>query len=202
MTATIYCNPDDYMTQLAEHLFGYSGRKFMIRPSDQYHCENYWSNGSKKSFWLIKREGLEEMAPPATTTNPMNKVAHTTFDIPPGCFVIEHYISGGKDFGITFIVRPDELDTKMLPAAAHLNEDERIVLAYTAGLKSSYSGISNYRFYNANRDTGITQERWDAAKQTCIERKLLNKQGAITPDGRNAIGNTRPENIAWEYRNQ
>jgi hypothetical protein len=57
----------------------------------------------------------------------------------------------------------------------------------TAGLKSSYGGIPNLRYYESHRRTGITQERWDNAKAACIAAGLLNKAGAITVKGRNAI---------------
>lgn len=66
-----------------------------------------------------------------------------------------------------------------------LSDDERTVLRYTQSLKSSYAGIKNYRFSESNRETGITLERWDAAKKNLIAGKFLNAVGAITDKGRN-----------------
>ena len=73
----------------------------------------------------------------------------------------------------------------MLPPAPDVTHDMRIVCEYSAALKSSYGGVKNVRFVEAARETGITQDRWDAAKAACIAAKLLNKAGAITPAGRN-----------------
>ena len=56
----------------------------------------------------------------------------------------------------------------------------------TCSLKSSYGGVSNYRFHEARRYTGITAERYEAAKASLIARKLLNKAGAVTVEGQNA----------------
>ena len=69
-----------------------------------------------------------------------------------------------------------------------LSEDERIVLIATRSLKSSYGGVPNYRYHEARRARGITLDRWNAAKASLIEKKLLTKAGAITPEGRNAVG--------------
>jgi len=88
--------------------------------------------------------------------------------------------------GLTIYVHPSNL-AKLLPKPAELTRHERTVLGYTARLKSSYGGISNYRFHEAHERTGITLAEWDAAKQSIIGKKLLNKRGAITTQGRNAL---------------
>ncbi|KPL05710.1 hypothetical protein AMJ85_11125, partial [candidate division BRC1 bacterium SM23_51] len=48
-----------------------------------------------------------------------------------------------------------------------------------------YAGISNYRFHEAHRQTGITLEQWERGKRALIAKKLLNRAGAATNDGRN-----------------
>lgn len=187
---TVYLEPDATLKAIAQAAFpNYAGKKFKVLAATDYHCQNYWSGGSKKSFVLMKREGMEVISPPFATTNPMNSVAHTTFAIPPGCVVVEHYIASGKDMGICFVVRPDEMDSQMLPAQEDLTIDQKIVLIATRTFKSSYGGIKNYRFSEASQVTRITIDRWEAAKAQLIESGHLNKQGAITPKGRNAAGN-------------
>lgn len=59
--------------------------------------------------------------------------------------------------------------------------NDKIVLAAAVGLKSFA------RFTEANEVTGITKEQWEATKASLAERKLLNKAGAATDAGRNAI---------------
>jgi hypothetical protein len=106
----------------------------------------------------------------------------------PGLICVEHTYFCGKDAGLRFHVHPSGLDPRLLPAKTEdLTNDERIVLYATRSLKSSYNGVKDYRFHAANQDTGITRDRWEAVKTALIERKLLNKAGAITVDGKNAI---------------
>ena len=69
--------------------------------------------------------------------------------------------------------------------------DERTVLIATKSLKSSYGGVSNFRFHEANRSTGITLDRYNTAKSTLIGKKLLNAAGAVTIEGRNLAGSAR-----------
>jgi hypothetical protein len=76
-----------------------------------------------------------------------------------------------------------------LPAPTELTEDEEIVLVATRSLKASYGGVSNYRLSEARRYTGIDLHRWETAKAMLIAKKLLNKAGAITVEGRNACPN-------------
>lgn len=70
-----------------------------------------------------------------------------------------------------------------------------MVLAATRGLKSSYAGIKNYRFHAARESTGITEPEWNQAKDACMAKGLLNRAGAISDDGRNAIEWTQLESL-------
>lgn len=177
--------PDEHSKAIAKKVFGYTGNAFQIRGHLNYRLDNYWSEGSITKAALVSREGLQVAFPSGKTKNPMNPEAHQQFEIPPGHFVVEHRIYRGKDMGIRFVIRPDELDTFMLPAAdSGLTEDEKIVIVFTQSLKSSYGGVSNYRFHEANRKYKITSDRWEAAKASLISKKLLNKAGAITQEGR------------------
>lgn len=85
------------------------------------------------------------------------------------------------------LVLQDWLQERGFIQSEGTTEDERTVLLYTRRYKGSYGRNRDIRFSYANRETGITRERWEAAKASCIERKLLTKAGAITPAGRNAI---------------
>jgi hypothetical protein len=61
-----------------------------------------------------------------------------------------------------------------------LSEDKRTVLGATTGLKAPKGGVNDLRFHEAHRIRGITRERWDTAKASLIDCKLLNKAGAIS----------------------
>jgi hypothetical protein len=88
--------------------------------------------------------------------------------------------------GIRIHVHPENAP-RLLPAPSELSEDELTVLMYTAHLKNSYGGRTNIRYTRAHTKTGITVERWDAARALLVSKKLLLVSGAITGEGRNAV---------------
>lgn len=174
------------MKELAKTCFGYSGRKYQVNLATNYRPQAYWDGGSQRDARLVKREGLEIASPSSKARNPYDSDAHATLEIPPGYFVLEHFICRGKDFGIRFYIRPDEADTGTLPApSAELSRHEKIVMTATLGLKSSYAGIKNFRFSEARKETGITEAEYETAKRSLIERGFLNKAGAATTAGKN-----------------
>lgn len=188
----IYHEPTQEMQELASRVFGYKGKSFRTYVQDSYTLSEYWSGGTKSRCALVKRDGLEIHYPSNATTNPFNAVAHQTFQIPPGTFVIEHKYFRGNDMGITFYVRPGEMDTAILPPQIELTLDEKIVLTFTCRYKSSY------RLDEAARYTKITRARWDEAKHSLIERKLLKRNGAVTVEARNAVIHVEPYALGQE----
>ena len=107
--------------------------------------------------------------------------------LPDGFACVEHSIFCGKDAGITIHIRPAN-SAGLLPAPVDLSREQRIVLVATRSLKNTYAGVSNYRFVEANRDTGISREQWESAKADLIARGLLDSRGALNVAGRNAAG--------------
>lgn len=73
-------------------------------------------------------------------------------------------------------------------AVSPITRNMYIVLVATRQYKSFYAGKKQYRFYQANCATGITIEEWTAAKNQCIDKKLLNKRGALTNKGKYHAG--------------
>jgi hypothetical protein len=118
--------------------------------------------------------------------NPFIRAEVPTVALEAGRAIVCHKVFCGKDMGLTIYVHPSNL-AKLLPKPVELTGHEQTVLSYTASLKSSYGGISNYRFHEAHQRTGIILAEWDAAKQSLISKRLLNKRGAITTQGRNAL---------------
>lgn len=163
----------------------YTGRDFVVKTFDgPMQLRSYWDEGSK-DYWVIMNlaNGKSKRIPENGSIQ--NPKVYKISKLPPN-FVVVNYFTG-RIKRVTVYVGQENL-TKMLPAPNEVSWYEKVVLSATRSLKSSYAGIPDYRFYQANKDTGITKQEWDQAKQNLISKGMLNRAGAITNDGRNAIG--------------
>jgi len=180
--------PDETIQKIVKATYpDYRGRKFRLSTSIPSRLDSYWSGGSRSYYAFYELATGKTFS--VSSNHPLFE-KHNPRDLdglPDGIVLVKHSIFCGKDMGITIYANPAQL-TPLLPPKQEVSENERIVLYYTRSLKSSYAGIKNYRFHEAHREKGISQEDWDSAKQSLIGRKLLNKAGAITPAGRNALG--------------
>ena len=179
--------PDKTVQQIISSCFpNYTGRKIQISDKVPTHYDSYWCGGSRSCFAFYHLDQQQSFDlhsnHPAFEPNQPRDLGQ----LPARCVVVEHIIFCGKDLGIRIFANKSDL-VPFLPIKADISTDERIVLKFTSGLKSSYAGIKDYRFYEAERETKITSERWEIAKNTLKTKKLLNKAGAITPSGRNAL---------------
>lgn len=150
----------------------------------------YWDEGTRYSYSLIDLASGSLRDIPHVNPPQFGGPDRQRLTMQDGIAVIESYYTGYKHLTKIFL-HPNNA-AKLLPAPVELSEDEKIVLVFTAGLKPSYGLIKDYRFHKARRKHNITSERWLAAKASCIGRKLLNRAGAITNEGRNAIAKDRP----------
>jgi hypothetical protein len=193
---------DETARKLAAVAFpSYTGRTYKLSVHDAggMSLASYWSEGSR-SYYAVLR--LADMAVVSIPQNGSGfdgfgrgiEIALPTALPAPGFAVVEHSIFCGKDSGITIHVQAENA-APLLPATTELTRAERIVLVATRSLKSSYGGIKEFRFHQAHSDTGISREDWDAAKASLISRRLLNAAGAITPEGKNAVGTTALWNL-------
>lgn len=170
----------------------YNGKTCKVDNFRPMRVNSYWDGGSKDEFALIDLATKQQWRIPTS---------HPHFDrqpngsavgilecneLPPNCALVRHSIFCGKDAGLTIFVRPDNL-APLLPMKVELTDDEQRVLVCTRSYKSSYAGISDYRF----KQSKMTPESWEAAKSSLICKKLLNKAGAITDAGRNAISDVK-----------
>ena len=98
--------------------------------------------------------------------------------------------------GLHYYIHPQNA-TALLPAKADLTSLEKLILEATRSLKSSYMGRDRYQMkledyrYSADAKNGIafpTRAEWEQAKADLYAKGYLNKAGAITVKGRNAIG--------------
>lgn len=196
MMQTIYLTKDQVPAHLRN---GYSGNKFKARVTgtvDIPSTAGLWEGGSRTTHQLIRLSDgallpLTDVSAPWDNLRQSRNIA-----LEPGIAVIEHSIFCGKDMGLTFCLHPDDV-AAMLPApVADLSDIEKLVLNATKSFKSSYGGKDRYQMacdelrYGAyaGKYAAPTRAQWDAAKQSLIARGYLNKAGAITVSGRNAIG--------------
>ncbi|MCP3907336.1 MAG: hypothetical protein GY712_04895, partial [Oceanicoccus sp.] len=167
MYKTIYLDINDIPPYL-RNIGGYKGRKFeAIITSKCTLTGTNWSGGSRSRYTLVRLNDGKQGGSFGGSDAPApwsNKVEGREIDIPIGYAVVEHDYFRGKDMGLTFYINPENA-TAMLPAKDDsIDNDEKAVLYYTSALKNSYGGRSNIRFAEANKDLGITVERWEKAK--------------------------------------
>lgn len=179
--------PDETIRTIVNNTFpSYSGRKFKISTEVPSRIDSYWEGGSRTSYVfyeLATRKCLD-----VHTNHPLFERGQPNYleKLPEGVVLVAHHIFQDKDMGIT-IYADQQTVTPMLPKPAEIDQDMETILKYTTKLKNTYAGRKHIRFREANRNVGISREDWLEAKERCISKKLLRKNGAITPDGRNAI---------------
>lgn len=191
MTA-IYLDPAMVPAQLRA---GYTGKKFkaivtteVTIPSDA----GLWSGGTRDTYQFVLLSTGTAVAASDNMSSPWNPSRRDQqITLLPGTAIVEHSLFCGKDMGLTFYVHPDNA-AKLLPApAAALSDHESIVLNATCSYKSSYNGRDRYDMakgysYGESSEYFPTRAQWDHAKNELIVKGLLTKNGAVTPQGRNA----------------
>lgn len=182
---------DEKVKEIAKVGFpSYNGRIFKISKFEgPMELRSYWDGGSRDYYAIVDLRTMRTAEIPQGGSG-HGDVPYKITSLPEGMAVVEHTYFSGKDLGLTVFVGEENMN-KLLPSGENeLSWAEKVVLSATRSLKSSYAGIKDYRFREALRNTGITKKEWDEAKQSLISKKMLNAAGAITNDGRNAIGNT------------
>jgi len=177
---------------------GYTGKKVQLRSAESVSILNtYWDGGSRYSYAVATLSDHPSGKNLAAQNPPQfgGPGGVESITIQPHTVFVEHTISRGKDLGIRIYVRPDDI-APMLPETTELTAFESIVLYGTACYKASYNGKDRFDHTAWDRrDAGLqdmTRTQWDDAKTALISRKLLNKRGAITNEGRNAIEGWTP----------
>lgn len=175
----------------------YTGRKFSVSPfSGPMRLDSCWEGGSRSYFVILNLDTMQHAPVPENGTPFSNggQILQCS-ELPLNMAVVEHRIFLGKDAGIAIMVNPANLNRLALPTAQELTAGERIVLSYTRSRKSSYNGRNRQQM--AFDDSGFPQAEWETAKASCIAKGLLNRAGAITDTGKNAIGWTDPDSLKW-----
>jgi len=167
----------------------YAGRKYRVEIAETVSLhDDSWSGGSIVEYRGVDILTGEVFAPRQRYGNMFDNPSGRIPVVPleEGKAIVAHQIFCGRDMGLKIYVHPNNVNKLLPPPEGGLTDDEYIVIEYTCSLKSSYGGVSNYRFREANRRTGITPQRWEAAKASLQSGGYLDKRGAVTVKGRNA----------------
>jgi|SRR5215469_5805473 len=188
---TIWLDPNQVPASLRG---SYSGKQFRAIITDRVSIPKdagIWEGGSRDTYSFVELSTGRSVPTPGQKLAPWDASRHQyEGELPQGIALVRHSIFFGKDTGLTFYVRPDAA-AKLLPENVELSEHEKIVLKATGSYKSSYNGMDRYQMaksyaYGAKREEFPTRAQWDEARQSLINKGMLNKAGAITNKGRNA----------------
>lgn len=194
-TRPLALEPTPALKQLGSRLFGYTGRTFAVQVHDapyQLH-DLQWGGGTKSDWMILEGETAYDFGAEAAAYFPPTVV----IDITPNTLLVEHVIFCGKDLGVRLHVHPSRLP-KLLPEPKIIERWELVVLLATREYKNTYGGRTNIRYTEAHEVTGISPVEWAEARQACIDKGWLTKQGAITPTGSNVTGTLSLRNLRKE----
>lgn len=164
----------------------YSGRLFKVGEfTPGMSVASFWDSGSRDFYACVHLETLQGVAIPQNGT-PFDGVLAAgaiVSELPLNVALVRRAIVLGKERGLTVFVRPENL-ASLIPAqaASNLTWAQRVVLSAARGLKPAF------RVDAAQRDCGLGASAYATAKAELIAKGFLNSAGAITADGKNAIG--------------
>lgn len=167
-------------------------KQFQVETAEQVELYGtYWDGGNRNSYSAVNLETMETINlphfDPPQFGGPVKNPIISLIDQSAQVCIVKLSNVGMRQY-ITFYFAPENT-TKFLQddSSNSLSKNEKIVLFATKSLKSSYGGIKNYRFSEANSYTGISLSQWETALESLINKNLLRKNKSITPAGRNAV---------------
>lgn len=193
--------------QVPAHLRGsYNGNKFRAIVTGQVHIPSHaglWDGGSRTTYSVIDINTGKSLPASDNHSAPWDRDRKDlTVKVGQNIAVVSHSIFCGKDMGLTFYLSAEDV-APLLPdnSSDDLSPTMRLVLCAARSFKSSYNGMDRYDMakgeftYMQDAPVFPSRDEWDNAKQALISLRYLNKAGAITPAGRNAIGNAKVRDI-------
>lgn len=142
----------------------------------------YWDCGGRYCYTLVRlSDGAALPLPHFDPPQFGGPRLDTALPLPEGAALVE--VGQGTCRGLRIFAPPSAL-APLLPAPAALPWAEMVVLVATRSL------IPAARLKEASYYTGITEAEYSAARVALQAKRLLNKAGAITTEGRNAAGHT------------
>jgi hypothetical protein len=169
---------------------GYSGNKFQAKACEEVYIPSdagLWDGGSRTTYHAVEFNTGRQVPLPNQELAPWDKErSERRVPLRPGFAIVKSSMYRGTDLGLTFYVHPDDT-AKLIPQdkSATLEPIELKFLAIMRGVKSSYR-------LDEFRRQGISTAQIAAFKDKFTAIGYLNKQGAITIQGKNAVGDTRP----------
>jgi hypothetical protein len=171
----------------------YKGKKFKAVICDKLtvtDCELRWSGGTRTTYTIIEN-GRQT---PVTEAARFPNYGEQVIELRRGRVLRSHTFSCGKDTGLTFYCVADDVNQSRLPAPEfELSGNEWLVLNSTTRYKSQYMGLTRRQMMNqdcayASPDfKKISTQEWDEIVKKLAGLGLLDKRGAITNRGKNAL---------------
>lgn len=143
-----------------------------------------WDGGSRSQYRLLRLEDNTVQPIPVAPFMQDSIVHDSVIEIPEG-FVFVQLHEWGNHTSLTIHCRTGSI-RPTLDAPIVLTKNERVVLEATRSLESSYGGVKNFRYEERGRGV-MTLSEWEATKTVLVGKGYLDKRGAITVSGRNAI---------------
>lgn len=175
---------------------GYEGQKFKAVVTEAVTIPataGLWDGGSRDDYTAIDLATGQRAELVYLNAAPWDgQRREATARLEPGKAVVRHSTFQGQDMGLTFYVHPANAAAMLPPPGDELTAHEAVVLIATRNLKASYGGRDRYQMACIDSMAygelpKMTRAEWDATKAELIGKGLLNKAGAITPKGRNAM---------------
>lgn len=185
-----YLNRADVPAHLRQ---GYDGAKFKAIVCETVTIPTtagMWESGSRDAYSAINlATGRQISLDMIGGNDPWDRKAPITIELPPNVAIVVHTIFCGKDLGLTFYLRATNAAQLLSAPSIALSPVQRAILIATRSYKASYAGRNRRDMWNAdNRAAPIGAEAWNTGKAELVTLGYLNKAGAITVAGRNAIG--------------
>ena len=179
---------------------GYRGNKFRctaVKDGYEFSTYNFWSGGSKTTYYLIERATGKVSSFPAVEV--MKDTTVPTYKLEAGTVLVEHSIFCGKDMGlnITYL----QSDMPILPTTEKPSEDlseaEILVLVVTKSYKASHRKDELYRTLRAHIRAGHIdkgsqlvadlngEDKYDQVRLSLRDKGYMNKRLALTIEGKN-----------------
>jgi hypothetical protein len=195
MSQVIHLEPSQVPTVLRGSYAGYKYKVLVCESVTIPATAGLWDSGSRDSYQGVELATGKRYPLTMENTSPWNGVRRDIeVQLDNGKAIVEHSIHCGKDEGLTFYIHPSNA-IGLIPAKIELTPYQRLVLVATSSLKSSYAGRDRYQMANGehhcmnalNGSDYPTRDQWREAQASLIAAGYLNKAGAITVKGRNAI---------------
>lgn len=98
----------------------YRGRTYRVCPATRVRLDNLnWCGGSRSQYRACTLAGESVgSADKWNTVAPwVNKAEGAEFELPQGAVMVEHQIFCGKDMGLRFYIRPEDMPARITAAA-------------------------------------------------------------------------------------